>query len=361
MSAYMIENIEHVDESSNEIINRHTINRNFLKLLENDKALAVLMDSPEINRNNIKAFHSGNPYAKGDLVWFKDYSDDGVPVLHILRSLVDDNTNYPTKTLLDKVESYEVSGWKDEYEYGTTIQTSIKSYLSLIFTSQIESDHVLNSDYHPFGQLTESEDYDDTKLLKKDLGNIDHERTTSYFPYETVVLSADNVIQNGFYRKWDCGLLEYDVIYKLGYNGETIDINGTTYEIINANQSVDIDESCFYSTDDVDMFAQEGMLSVQLNDIYQVGLNSKCNTFSATIKLPEPFIDTSYMVFGSDVACQERNTTSPSIDSGVNSIIYSKKAVDSLSPLLIMFPKAGAKTSGLIANTFHCYVVGRWK
>ena len=92
-----------------------------MKLLENDKALAVLMDSPEINRNNIKAFHSGNPYAKGDLVWFKDYSDDGVPVLHILRSLVDDNTNYPTKTLLDKVESYEVSGWKDEYEYGTTI------------------------------------------------------------------------------------------------------------------------------------------------------------------------------------------------------------------------------------------------
>ena len=121
MSAYVIENIEHVDESSNEIINRHTINRNFLKLLENDKALAALMDSPEINRNNIKAFHSGNPYVKGDLVWFKDYSDDGVPVLHILRSLVDDNTNYPTKTLLDKVESYEVSGWKDEYEYGTTI------------------------------------------------------------------------------------------------------------------------------------------------------------------------------------------------------------------------------------------------
>ena len=121
MSEYVIENIEHIDASSNEIINRHTINRNFLKLLENDKALAMLMNSPEINKNNIKAFYNGNPYSKGDLIWFKSYSDEGTPVLHILRSLVDGNTNYPTKTTIDKVESYESSGWKDEYEYGTAI------------------------------------------------------------------------------------------------------------------------------------------------------------------------------------------------------------------------------------------------
>ena len=361
MSEYVIQNIEHIDASSNEIINRHTINRNFLKLLENDKALAALMNSPEINKNNIKAFYNGNPYAKGDLIWFKDYSDDGIPVLHILRSLVDGNTNYPTKTMIDKVESYENSGWKDEYEYGTAIQTTILSYINLIFSSAIESDHILAGEFHPFGQLTESAEYNNTKLLRKDLENIDHERTTSHFPAETVVLSTDSIIQGGFYRKWDCGLLEYDILYKLGYNGEQVTINNTRYNVIHANQSVDIDESCFYSTDDADLFAQEGTLSVQLNDMFQVGMNLKCNTFSATIKLPVPFKDTSYMVFGSDIACQERNTASPTIDSGANTIIYSKKAVDSVSPLLVMFPQAGAKSSGLIANSFHCYIIGKWK
>ena len=361
MTEYVIQNIENVDESSNELINRHTINRNFLKLLENDKALDQLMSSQTINQNGILPYFEGKVYQKNDLIWFKDENSDGEPVLYILRSMIDNNSNKPIKSIIDKIESFEDSCWKDEYEYGSIIENSIKSYLSRVFNRNIEANHILKTDYHKFGQLTNSQTYNDTKLLRRDLTNIKDDRTINHFPYETIMLKSDNVIQNGFYRKWNCGLLEYDIIFKLGFQGKTIDINNAEYEIIEANTLSSYGAEYRYSDDDSDIFNQPGAISAQINNTYQVGLNKYCNAYTGMITFPEVFINDNYMIFSSDIACQERNAKSPTIDSGANTMIYTNKMLSSVNPLLIVYPSDSAETFGLVANTFSCRIVGRWK
>ena len=361
MTEYVIQNIENVDESSNEVINRHTINRNFLKLLENDKALDQLMSSQLINQNNIIPYFKGKTYQKNDLIWFKDKNSNGEPMLYILRSLIDNNSNIPTKSVIDKIESFEDSCWKDEYEYGSIIENSIKSYLSYVFDRNIEANHILNAEYHKFKQLTDSQAYDNTKLLLRDLTNIQADRTINHFPYETIMLKPDNVVQNGYYRKWNCGLLEYDIIFKLGFQGQTIDINDSTYEVIEANNLSSYDEDCQYSSDDSDIFNQPGTISVQINNTYQIGLNKYCNAYAGMINFSEMFKDNDYMIFSGDIACQERNTKSPTIDSGANSLVYVNKTTESVTPLLIVYPSDTAEIFGLVANTFSCRIVGRWK
>lgn len=67
------------------------------------------------------------------MVWFVDYDDENTPSLHILKSLLDENTNMPTKTIKSGLESYEPSGWKDMYEYGTMMDGELSTYVSNIF------------------------------------------------------------------------------------------------------------------------------------------------------------------------------------------------------------------------------------
>ena len=52
-----------------------------------------------------------------------------------------------------------------------------------------------------------------TKLLLADMSNIDEDRKNNFFPNKTVMLTADNTIKSGYYRQYDNGLIEYDIIY----------------------------------------------------------------------------------------------------------------------------------------------------
>lgn len=361
--SYVLKNIENINNAGNEILNRHTINRNFLKLLENDKILDSLMNSPIINKTGITPYLSTKIYNKNDLIWYKDFNQKtNQPVLYILRSLCDNNSSKPEKTYYDKVETFEDSGWKDEYEYGSIIENSILTYLGIAFNRNIEANHILNSTYHKFGQLTEDKTYDDSKLLNRNLDNLVYDRPTNHFPYQTISLSIDNVVQNGYYRKWNCGILEYFIIFKLGFYGQYNTVNDIKYEILSANVLSSVEDKYLFSSgDDKLIFNQPGNLSVYINDMYQVGLNSECNNYSGVINFPEAFKDTNYMVFAADIACQDRNTYTPTIDSGVNTMIYVNKNTNSITPLLIIQPKENAVKSGLVSNNFSCKIIGRWK
>lgn len=69
---YVVKNIENVNNSSNEVITRHTINRNFEKLLKNDIALSELANSTDSNKVGIKGWQEGMSYNLGDIVWFTE-------------------------------------------------------------------------------------------------------------------------------------------------------------------------------------------------------------------------------------------------------------------------------------------------
>lgn len=170
------------------------------------------------------------------------------------------------------------------YEYGTMIDGDLSAYVLNVFNLNLQTFHNLSEKYHKFGELTEEQEFDDKKLLRNDFSNLDEDREQNFYPYETVFLSTNNVILDGFYRRWDNGLLEYDIIYRLGYYGDDIEINGTTYNVISAN-NLSIENSDYYlSSDDQMIFNQKGDGTVKINNLYQVGLNKFCNAYSARIE-----------------------------------------------------------------------------
>lgn len=132
MANYVVKNIDNVIDSSNEAITIHSVNRNFEKLLENDIALAGLAEELNKTGSGIQGYITGVPYDKGEMIWFVDY-EDGTPQLHILKSLLDENKNIPAKTLKNKLYTYEPSGWKDMYEYGTMIDGDLSAYVLNMF------------------------------------------------------------------------------------------------------------------------------------------------------------------------------------------------------------------------------------
>jgi hypothetical protein len=58
-------------------------------------------------------------------------------------------------------------------------------------------------------------------------------------------LEPDNTIVNGYYRKWDCGLIEYDIIFKLGYTGNKVEHNGFYFDEVKCN-TVELSDSRYY-------------------------------------------------------------------------------------------------------------------
>lgn len=284
---YVVKNIENVNNSSNEVITRHTINRNFEKLLKNDIALSELANSTDSNKIGIKGWQEGMSYNLGDIVWFTEENR-----IFLLRSNIQNNDNRPQRTLYNKKLSFEPSGWRDMYEFGTLVNdievqdisissdNDIVKYVLETFNKNIESYHVLDYSKHKYGELTDEKEQVDGKLLLKDLSNVDTARKTNFYPYETVNLKPDNTIMNGFYRKWDNGILEYDVIFRLGYYGEKTTINGTEYMVLSANVLSVQDDSIFLNEESEDIFRNSGDETIQINDTYQVNMNTTCNVFS---------------------------------------------------------------------------------
>jgi hypothetical protein len=93
------------------------------------------------------------------------------------------------------------------------------------------------------------------KLLKSDLSNRDMNRERYFFPYETRFLQQDDYIIGGFARRYDNGLLEYDIIFRLSYDGrETVD--GVNSMRLKCN-SVQIKNTSTFSSDNADYTGNE--------------------------------------------------------------------------------------------------------
>lgn len=74
------------------------------------------------------------------------------------------------------------------------------------------------------------------------------------------------------------------------------------------------------------------------------------------------FKDNKYMVFCSDVMSQDRDTADQSINPGANTMVFANKSAKSLTAIYVMYPKmgtAGASSSGITSNSFHCKLIGR--
>jgi hypothetical protein len=92
-------------------------------------------------------------------------------------------------------------------------------------------------DCHPSGKLA----MDDSNILFRTFENISENKSHLYYPYELRSFVANNSIYSGYMRKWDSGILEYDIIFKLGYTGKTDDqidlISANTYHAIHNNNN----------------------------------------------------------------------------------------------------------------------------
>ena len=67
---YIIDNIDNIAVSQNEIVNRYSINRCLAKLYNNDEKLAVFYE--ELYKVlGIKDYTFGTSYSYGDIIWFK--------------------------------------------------------------------------------------------------------------------------------------------------------------------------------------------------------------------------------------------------------------------------------------------------
>lgn len=365
--AAILTNIENIDNSANEPLTVHTLNRNFEKLLRNDEQLQKFKENLKNSRNKIAIYSENTVYDAGDVIWYR-YDGD----LYILQSLNNNNTNRPEKKLVGGGYSFQPSGWKDIYEFSSfadeldknefsissqspAIQAIINTFSNLIF-----QEHAGKITEHKFGQLTNNVDAIYKKILKTDLSNIDENRIKNFYPYETIMLEKNNVVLLGYYRKWHCGILEYDIIFQLGVTGTT-EIDYNQYTVVEANTLKLNDDKYYLTKDDSDIFNQPGDIELNVNKMHQIGLNKFSNSFSSEIILPQPFINNSYCVFGTDVAVQTRDFQNQTIDRGCNKLVFTNKTKNSITPVYIIQPSDYNKQGCLLNNSFNCKLIGRWK
>ena len=208
-----------------------------------------------------------------------------------------------------------------------------------------------------------------------------------HFPYQTFSLQSDASILKGCCRRYDCGLIEYDIIFKFGMSNGREDTTKGDKNVLSANNIVlnsfntvlDAGASSSYADNSKYFFGQCADIFKIYNDSernsstigpnLQKNRNDIVNTYFAEIKLPQMFYNTNYNVFISDVLSQtsDGKTLNPS----PNVMTVCDKAPGSFKVVYITYPLAdqtsfnieGKNTTsgGLAANSFQCQVVGRWR
>lgn len=353
-------NYEGIINSSNEVLNYHTINKNLEKLYQNDEILS--QKKAEIFSKSIKTYIKNYAYNKNDVIWFKTTS----PITNktetfILKSIIYNNIHTPVAKIVENgIISFEDSGWMDCQDYSTCIQNNISSYIEIEYSEKNAIEHQNSNKYHKYGKI--SPENLPNILLKKDLSNIDPKRKYFHFPYETKLLEKDNVIIGGQYRRWDCGLIEYDIIFKLGFTGNQIQRNGFMYDEVRCN-TLELSSNDYYmEPEDSKIFAlSSNSEPIFFNGVIETNHNQYINTYSSQLNFPIPFIDENYMIFSSQYMNYCQDIENENIDHNINNIAYTNRTKNSICPIYITYTKDIYTKSALIYNNFHCQIVGRWK
>lgn len=167
-------------------------------------------------------------------------------------------------------------------------------------TQHFLSAHQLNLDLsaHPTKELG----VDKSTVLFTSLDNIGDDRSMFFYPSHVQTLNPDNSIVAGYMRKWDDGMLEYDILFRVGYGGEKTD---TGLDIVSANNLEvyhrNYNNLYFRDNADFGIFNNGAGHFAALNGMKQVNLNAGMNAYYAEVKFPQEFKDLNYMVFTSNV------------------------------------------------------------
>lgn len=153
------------------------------------------------------------------MVWLA--GDGGETGSYMLRSLAWNNTEDPNNAFsypyVDGSPDFGRFGWKN-LNYSSSISASgsyetVQDCVDTAFTS-----HETDKNLHKYGALSEDPDSDDYvfgKLARFDVSNLKEDRENVFFPFQTGHFTTESVL-NGIYRIWDNGLLEMDIVFRLG-------------------------------------------------------------------------------------------------------------------------------------------------
>lgn len=404
-------NVKDVDVASNEILTRASLNRNFKKLFDNDSDLITNAISTSGNLYRVFPWEEGKVYSKNQLVWFVDFylspkdteaynteykqlevhlenTPEKVNALkdryyttslYLLRSLKNGNSNMPQKTLVDMIPMFDASGWKNENPLGSIYTDYFDEFTLYNLKNQLYKMHESVSKYHRFGQLSSYEEID-KKVLKTDLTNIDPERSHIFFPNKSYELEeTKTILPESSVKYWDCGLVEYLIIFKLGdtlneyatYNPDGTlnyaqNVDANYIDLSNKNKSLNeytyYDNRKYYLSDeDSDILLIKGGYNISENNINQQNVNNYINSYSGTIKFPIPFIDTNYMIFNTNTPCTILYGNED-VTSNINNMVFINKSRESVTALLIVPNYENNDTTKVLHNNvFKCHIIGRWK
>ena len=377
-----------LDVGSNEYATKYSVNRILDKLFVNDQLLDEFYREV-FGQMMIYEYDPTETYYYNDLVWFMSYAREP----YILRCIK--NKTSSDLNLWREGESFEKYGWKDlnpnidaMAEFG--LEKKMRAWIAKKF-----KEHQDSKDDHPLGKLSYGGDKPSTditsKVASRDMSNLDASRQQTFFPYHTTYLktSSTSPIVSGQCRKYDNGLLEYDIVFRLSYIGDQIvdeDYN-ISASILKCNSldlaTAHVDDQYFRTTGDAQIFNcgndSKSEHESELGTTCQRSRNDFVNVYYATIdfaaaastaQTPSPrYMNAdSYMIFSGDVMCQCRDLTQQTIEVGANQIVFASKKPGSFVALLVTYPNQkfstdgyNAVNGGIEASSFHCSLVGRWK
>ena len=330
----------YIDVSPNEYVTKFSINRNFIKLIENDIDIAKQISSGG-SSDTVQSFVSGKTYSKGAYVFYKTSPES--QSLYLLEC--QKTTSKPPATTQNTANETIVinsDDWKIVGIPSTIDRNPVDVALEYVqtATSSFLSSHQGNDELsaHPTKELGLS----NSTIAFTTLENIAEGRDTMFYPNTLKSLMPDNTIVGGYMRKWDSGLLEYDLIFRVGYFGDNTDAG---QQILSANiltaTQANYNGLYFKNRDDLRIFAQGDDYYVIADKTKQVNLNTNVNSYYGQITFPEEFKDLNYMCFASNVKTLESEAKS------VANVVLKKSTYDErliIDGLALEGVKDGAST-----------------
>jgi len=374
----IVPNETNIKVSANEYVTKYSWWRNVQKLIENDAEIEKIY--AELTSNTkIKIYEEGKTYDLFDIVW---YFNPKTRKLYLLRNILEHNSTHPEKDK-EKGNTFEENGWYCANENLDLSKFGVESRINRLINSMFdehEQDDDLNSG-HPYGKLNDKNV--DDKLMKRDLSNRNKDRENFLIPFRTVffpINNDDKVILNGCYRQYDNGYIEYDIIYRFGYEG-IVEYDGIDSNVIKCNnlklsngsglpfkdKNYNQNNRYFYNGDAYQIFNHQNNDEdnfSEIDDTLNVNRNDFVNVYSAKIDFPVRFKNLNYMVFNGGIVCQGKDG-SVNAQSGANVVTFCNKNLYSITAILITYPDGnfsvrGFNTThgGLRANSFRCKIVG---
>lgn len=373
----IIHNVTNVDVASNELFISHVLNRNFAKLFNNDDNLLNNSHSIYSGTYRVLPWSKDKTYQKNDIVFFVMVdSEKNDATLYLLRAIINE-PGIPRREYVEEIPHFEASGWENVNPMGGIYTDTFDKFTTLNLKTFLNEAHNKVEEYHKFGELSSYSELS-KHVLKTDLTNIDADREHVFFPNETIALDGTNTIIEGTMRKWDCGLVEYDIMFKLGdlrstydsYNADgslkvTEQVDANSLNLTNRNfgggQNTIYDNRRYYLNEsDADIFNLENGTTKEIGGIVQTNVNKFVNAYTGTIKFPMPFIDTYYSIMTTNIPSASGSSADES-NSNINTIVYVNKSKQQVTALLVI-PNYESNTYRLLSsNKFRCRITGRWK